>query len=264
MKRYVLLTDSNHFPLLGASASLSGCNNDSKDLISNLLQGPWQRSGFDECFLLSEELNDADNVREHLIKIVDQMVGGDEFIFGNSSHGTHFLDYITGEKMSCTVCRNSTWDVPRSFLSKLDYQRAFQNLKPGVKVWAFFDSCESGNIGENFRLIDTPMPEGRSNRFLIPPQEVLEVIESLPLHVGRALPQEVCTMAGCLETGTCADVGGEHPHGLFSATRNVVLLAQPGLSWNALGAAINAEFAKTNEEQRCVPNGPDIPFDATN
>lgn len=268
MKRFVLMTDSNTFPLLGAGATLAGCVNDSPNFMKKiLLGGPWKSGGYDKGYILSEGLNDADNVRDKLAELVSLAVAGDVIVGPvNSSHGTHYLDYITNQKVSCTVCHSSTWDKPRSFLSKLDYQRAFEKLKPGVRVFCFFDSCESGDIGQAFRFLASSYPY--KNRWLEPPAGIANSTAMKAVITKVALPQQVSTMAGCTEFGTCADVpeyrdgsGTLIPaHGLFSEARDAVLLEDPNTPWSTLAEKINARFAQTNEEQRVVVNGPSVVF----
>lgn len=263
MNRYALLTDANTFPLLGAGAALRGCVNDNRNFISRIMQGPWKKSGYTKAYLLSERLNDADIVRERLAELIDLAKEGDTLVLTVSEHGTHFLDWITGKKCSSTVAHHSDWNKPRTFVSKLDYQRAFEKLKPGVNVWCFFDTCESGNMGQAFRLLEQP---DRDNRWLEPPLEYAKTLDEMELDKSRAIPSQCCTMAGCTEQGTCADVGGPSPHGLFSATRDKHLLATRAgfdkpLGWFELAQYINHEWTLNGEEQRCVVDGPDRAFD---
>lgn len=258
MKRYALLTDSNTFPHLGAGATLKGCVNDNRNFMSKIMQGPWKKSGYDKGYLLSENLNNPEIVREKLDEIIALAVDGDTIVGPvNSSHGTHFLDWKTGVKCSCTVTHHSDWNVLKSFMSKLDYQRAFAKLKPGVNVWCFFDSCESGNMGQAFRILERA---DRQNRWLEPPFELAKTLDAMPLDMSRAMPQQVCTLAGCTEEGTCADVQSGQPHGLFSDTRDRWLLNMKDISWYELANHINLEWSANREEQRCVPNGPDRSF----
>lgn len=251
MKRYALLTASNTFPLLGADATLRGCLNDSDDMVAKILHDASLASlGWTLGYSLKESNDNADNVRAKLDEIVAKAVSGDQIVVSNSSHGTHFTDRITGQTVSCTVCHDSTWDRPESFVSKLDYQRAFAKLKAGVRVWCFFDSCESGNIGQSFKMLETFTAR---NRWIEAPSDIAKELDGV---TEVKLPKQVATMAGCVEKGTCADVGGTHPHGLFSATRNDVWATQKMLSWSKFGAAISGRM----QGQVTVCNGPDDPF----
>lgn len=251
-KRYALLTASNTFPLLGTDATLLGCTNDSAGHVARLLRGPWQKSGWDKGYDLREGNDNAENVRAKLDELIGLAKPGD-IIAGpfNSSHGTHFTDRLTGQTVSCTVCHDSTWDKPGSFVSKLDYKRAFDKLKLGVKVFCLFDSCESGNIGESFKMLETFTSR---NRWIEPPADIAKDL-SEPVDV-RLAPKQVWTIAGCEEKGTCADVHDSHPHGLFSDTFDKTVIASPNLTLTGLAKVLNSKM----NGQKCVPNGPEWSF----
>jgi len=254
MKRHILFTAANTFKFLGSSATLSGCLNDSAENRQDAATN-WRKSGWDKVsFDLRENMNTADYVRECLDKIVADMNATDDIDIlwiNNSSHGTHFRDRITGQTVSCTVCYDSNWDKPASFISKLDYKRAIDKLKPQKRVFSLYDSCESGNIGDSFRLM---ADFTKLNRWIEPPSDVhrdlTEVVDV------RYNPKQCCTMAGCEEDGTCADVHDAVPHGLFNRTRIQTTTANPTLKWSALAAAINKKMSG----QKCVPNGPEWTF----
>ncbi len=253
VRRFALLTASNTFPKLGASATLSGCLNDSSEK-RVLIQTKWAKSGWDKLsFDLRENMDDADIVRDRLEKIVAAMnaqTGVDILFMNNSSHGTHFTDWVTGQNVSCTVCYGSTWDKPKSFVSKLDYVRAFSKLNAGKRVFALFDSCESGNMGQSFKLMEDFTLQ---NRWIEPPPDVHRDLNA-PIDV--RLPKQCWTLAGCEENGTCADVHDAHPHGLFSRTFNETIVAQPLLKPPELVKALNSKMSG----QKCVPNGPAFSF----
>ncbi len=253
MKRFLLLAASNTFPLIGEGATLTGCLNDSAENRAEA-NGPWKKSGWDAGYDLREALDDADNVRARLDELIARMNEADGMAIlrlANSSHGTHFKDWVTGANVSCTVCHNSTWDKPRSFMSKLDYKRAFDKLKPGKRVFATFDSCESGNIGESFKLMSDIT---KLNRWIEPPPDIHRAL-SEPVAV-KFNPKQCWTLAGCEENGTCADVHDDHPHGLFNRTLNTTVDARPALKLSQLTAAVNAAMTG----QKCVPNGPEWSF----
>ncbi len=253
MKRHILFTAANTFKYLGQSATLSGCLNDSSENRQDAMT-VWRKSGWDiNSFDLRESNNTAEIVRDRLEKIVANMNATDDIDIlwlNNSSHGTHFKDRVTGQTVSCTVCYDSTWDKPASFVSKLDYKRAFDKLKPQKRVFALFDSCESGNMGESFRLMEDFT---KLNRWIEPPSDVhRDLTETIEVR----FPKQCWTIAGCEENGTCADVHDEHPHGLFNRTRIQTTTAQPALKLSALAALINKKMSG----QKCVPNGPEWSF----
>jgi hypothetical protein len=262
-KRFLLLTDSLTFPLLGAGATLAGCRNDTINLINRVLMTIWKAGGYDKGYVLSDvkpgALNEADNVREKMAEIISLAGPDDVILQANSSHGSEGTDWLTGERMQVTVCHKSTWDQARSFMSRMDYARAYEKLKPGTRVFNFYDSCKSGNMGANFRLLQSLT---RTNRWLEPPPDVQRDLDKLPMAVLRA-PQQVCTMAGCLPDGFCGDIQGPDACGVFSRARDGAVLATPNqrLGWYTLGANVNERFARDGEEQRCVCDGPNIPFD---
>lgn len=261
-KRYAILTSSNRFPRLGAGASLLGCDNDTSWTIHGLLNNAKIfPGGFDKVWALTEGQDNSDHIRDIFAKAISELNDGDQLVGPfNSSHGTHYTDYITGQQVSCTVCYNSAWGEPRSFISKLDYQRAFEKLKAGVRVWTRFDSCESGNMGQAFKFFEPNVAlSQRSNRFIAPPPELLPEISRATVAVVQ-IPKQVCTMAGCTEKGTCSDIHDARPHGAFSETFDSVVIGHENakLSWRNLAREIDIEFARDNKEQRTVVNGPDF------
>lgn len=260
MKRYAILTSTNRFPWLGEGASLLGCDNDTSfslhTVIKNTKIFP---GGFDKIWALTDKNDNSEHVLDVLAKAISELVDGDQLVGPwNSSHGTHYLDYLTGQQVSCSVCYNSVFGQPKTFISKLSYKRAFDKLKDGVRVWTRFDSCESGNMGQGFKLVDMATSE-RGNRWIAPPAELHEEIQRAP-NLPVYIPKQVCTLAGCAElppNNTCADIHDANPHGLFARSMDNNMMKAPTLSWYALATALNVQWAGSREAQRCVPNGPD-------
>jgi hypothetical protein len=125
-------------------------------------------------------------------------------------------------------------------------------LKPGPRrVYSTFDCCESGNIGESFKLLS----ECNSvNRWIEPPPDAHRDVQ--PLIQVKYNPKQCWTIAGCTENGTCADEHDATPHGLFNRTLNETVRANPTLKLSALATKINAQMGG----QTCVPNGPEWAF----
>jgi hypothetical protein len=250
MRRFALLSASNTFPRLGDSATLMGCLTDSTENRQEKY-GPWKKSGWDFDFDLRESLDTAQNLRDRLTELVAKMNEGTDpaiLDFERSSHGTEFIDYITGLTVSCCVNHDSTWDDPKTFFSKLDMKRILDKLNPVHRVFSTFDCCMSGNFGDQFKLLEDFK---RVNRGLIAPPDAHRDLKEL--SAVKLNPKQCWTLAGCEDPGTCADVHDDNPHGLFNRTKNAIFDANPNLPLSKLAALIN----KNMDGQKCVPNGPE-------
>lgn len=253
MKRFAILRASNTFPLLGASATLSGCLPDSDGHLKRILHNAlWGTSGWDKGYDLRESLDTAENFQAKLLELVSSMNATTALAilaWFASSHGTRFIDAITGKTCFCMVHHLSTWDKPESFTSALALQRIFDKLKPEKRVFGLVDCCASGDAGETFRMLQTFTDR---NRWIEPPPDVARDLEE---PVDARLPKQCWTYNGCEANGTCADIQGVTPHGLFSSTFDDI--ASPKLKKTALVAAMNE---KMRGSQVSVLNGPEWSF----
>ncbi len=256
MKRFAILRASNRFPLLGASATLAGCLDDSDGHIKRLLHNElWGTSGWDKGYDLRDDgggghgVDSAENFQAKLAEFVSSAnaASGMAIIAPfASSHGTRYIDPVTGKTCFCMVHHYSTWDKPNSFTSALALQRILDKLKPDKRVYTLIDCCASGDAGNTFRMFETFT---HRNRWIEPPPEIQKDLDD-PVEV--KMPKQCWTYNGCEKDGTCADVQGPRPHGLFSDTFDNT--ATPNLKKTALVAAMNA---KMQGSQKSVLNGPE-------
>ncbi len=275
MKRIAIIKASNLYPNIGAGATLRGCSYDKDNWINEVLFGKrWKKSGWDKVFILAEDgtamqklpdgrqiatmADDADVYRQALdwaVAALNADTDGGILFAPVSNHGTHFNDWLTGDNVSCVVCHYSTWSKPRSFMSKLDYKRAYDKItNPKTRVFSVYDSCESGGIGAGFKIVGDD-EEVVLNRWIEPPVS-LGLGKAIP--VAPAKPKQCWTMAGCSEFGTCADIGGPPPYGLLSRT---IIDAENGAQWTLKGTPLRTYLTnKMSKTQVPVFNGPEWSF----
>lgn len=260
MKRFAILRASNDFPLLGASASLTGCLADSDGHLQRILHNAlWGTSGWDKGYDLRDAgsahgagADTAESYQAKLAELVSSMnaaTGMAILAAFASSHGTRFIDPVTGKTCFCMVHNKSTWDKPESFTSALALQRIFDKLKAEKRVFNIIDCCASGDAGATFRMLETFT---HRNRWIEPPHDVARDLEE-PVEV--KLPKQCWTYNGCEADGTCADIQGAQPHGLFSYTFDAI--ASPKLKKTDLVTAMNAQMRGS---QVSVLNGPEWSF----
>ena len=126
---------------------LSGCINDTVT-IRNLLN---QTFGFNNFVLLTDDTTKKptkQNILLEFTKLLSNAVSGDSLFFLYSGHGTHTIDLNKDEldgqdELIFPIDAKTINDC----ISDDELNKIIQNnLKPGVKLFALFDSCFSGTV----------------------------------------------------------------------------------------------------------------------
>jgi hypothetical protein len=126
---------------------LYGCINDTKN-IQNILQTKY---GFKNFVFLTDDTNNKptkQNIIYALTKLLVNSISGDSLFFLYSGHGTCTADLNNDEldrQDELIVPINAT-NIKSCILDDELNQIIKNNLKPGVKLFALFDSCFSGTI----------------------------------------------------------------------------------------------------------------------
>jgi len=126
---------------------LYGCINDTKN-IQNILQTKYGFKNF--VFLTDDTANKPtkQNIIYALTKLLVNSISGDSLFFLYSGHGTCTTDLNNDEldgQDEVIVPINAT-NINTCILDDELNQIIKNNLKPGVKLFALFDSCFSGTI----------------------------------------------------------------------------------------------------------------------
>lgn len=138
---------------------LYGCINDTKN-IQSILQNKY---GFNNFVFLTDETNKKptkQNILYTLTQLLVNSISGDSLFFLYSGHGTCTAD-LNGDEVdrqdelivpiNATNIKSCILDDELNLIIK-------SNLKPGVKLFALFDSCFSGTVLDlkyNFDKLDT-------------------------------------------------------------------------------------------------------------
>lgn len=126
---------------------LYGCINDTKN-IQNILQTKY---GFKHFVFLTDDTNNKptkQNILFSLTKLLVNSISGDSLFFLYSGHGTCTTDLNNDEldgQDELIVPINAT-NINTCIIDDELNQIIKNNLKPGVKLFALFDSCFSGTI----------------------------------------------------------------------------------------------------------------------
>jgi hypothetical protein len=126
---------------------LYGCINDTKN-IQNILQTKY---GFKNFVFLTDDTNNKptkENIIYSLTQLLVNSISGDSLFFLYSGHGTYTTDLNNDEldgQDELIVPINAT-NINTCILDDELNQIIKNNLKPGVKLFALFDSCFSGTI----------------------------------------------------------------------------------------------------------------------
>jgi hypothetical protein len=185
-KKNALLIGINY---RGTTNELNGCINDTKN-VSTLLQ---ERFNYNCVFLTDDSAKKPtkQNIINELTNLLAQSASGDSLFFLYSGHGTCTSD-INGDELD----RQDELIVPidatsiRSCILDDELNQIIRNgLKPGVKLFALFDSCFSGTVLDlRYNYLDN------SNR--------------LSTTINMNVPEtngQVIMISGCMDSQTSAD-----------------------------------------------------------
>jgi hypothetical protein len=142
--KFALLVGINY---KNTSKELYGCINDTKN-IQNILQTKY---GFKNFVFLTDDTSNKptkQNIIYALTKLLVNSISGDSLFFLYSGHGTCTTDLNNDEvdgQDELIVPINAT-NIKSCILDDELNQIIKNNLKPGVKLFALFDSCFSGTI----------------------------------------------------------------------------------------------------------------------
>jgi hypothetical protein len=166
---------------------LYGCINDTKN-IQNILQTKY---GFKNFVFLTDDTNNKptkQNIIYALTKLLVNSISGDSLFFLYSGHGTCTTDLNNDEldgQDELIVPINAT-NIKSCILDDELNQIIKNNLKPGVKLFALFDSCFSGTI------LDLKYSLDKLDNVIINPN----IIDTLG---------QVFMISGCTDKQTSAD-----------------------------------------------------------
>ena len=126
---------------------LYGCINDTKN-IQNILQTKY---GFKNFVFLTDDTNikpTKENIIHSLTQLLVNAISGDSLFFLYSGHGTYTTDLNNDELdgQDELIIPIYATNINACILDDELNQIIKNNLKPGVKLFALFDSCFSGTI----------------------------------------------------------------------------------------------------------------------
>jgi len=142
--KYAVLIGINY---RNTSNQLYGCINDTTN-IKNMLQTKY---GFNNFVFLTDDTNNKptkENIIYTFTKLLANSISGDSLFFLYSGHGTYTTDLNKDEldgQDEVIVPINAT-NIKSCIVDDELNKIIKNNLKPGVKLFALFDSCFSGTM----------------------------------------------------------------------------------------------------------------------
>ncbi len=129
------------------SMELYGCINDATN-IKNLLESKY---GYKNTIMLTDETNKKPNKQTILSEFTNLLVNavsGDILFFSYSGHGTYTTDINKDEvdRQDELIVPIDATSIQTCILDDELNKIIKTNLKPGVKLFALFDSCFSGTV----------------------------------------------------------------------------------------------------------------------
>lgn len=183
--KFALLVGLNY---VGTSYQLSGCINDVNNVKSILTQDYNYSDG--NIVLLTDDTPQQptkQNILGELTNMLKNSISGDRIFFQYSGHGSYTYDASGDEKDG----RDETI-VPIDLQEITDDQLRsifVNNLKPGVRVFALFDSCHSGTVMDlRYNYFDSDNLNNLTTNAKIP-----DTISQVQM------------ISGCLDSQTSAD-----------------------------------------------------------
>lgn len=189
--KFALLVGINY---KGTPYQLSGCINDVLN-VKNILENNY---GYTNTVVLTDDTNKKptkQNIIDEFTNMLKNSISGDHLFFQYSGHGSYTFDQSGDEKDG----RDETI-VPIDYLDITDDEIRsilITHLKPGVRIFALFDSCHSGTVMDlRYNYLDS---QNLNN---------LTTNEKIAETLGQ-----VQMISGCLDNQTSADasfmVGGQ-------------------------------------------------------
>lgn len=138
--KFALLVGINY---KGSPYQLNGCINDVLN-VKNVLENNY---GYTNILVLSDDTNKQptkQNIINEFTNMLKNSISGDNLFFQYSGHGSYTFDQSGDEKDG----RDETI-VPIDYVDITDDEIRsilITNLKPGVRLFALFDSCHSGTV----------------------------------------------------------------------------------------------------------------------
>lgn len=181
--KFALLVGINY---KGSSYQLNGCINDVLN-VKGLLENNY---GYTNIVVLTDDTNKKptkQNIINEFTNMLKNSISGDCLFFHYSGHGSYTFDQSGDEKdrRDETIVTIDYLDITddefRSILIK--------NLKPGVKLFALFDSCHSGTVMDlRYNYLDSQNLNNLTTNGKIP-----ETVSQVQM------------ISGCLDNQTSAD-----------------------------------------------------------
>lgn len=209
--------------------NLRGCVNDAKAWKA-LLKEVY---GFAAVTIILNSKATYRNVKNALVKMVDEAVTGDVLVFTVSSHGTSIADYNNDEPDG----RDEAICLYDKLLVDDDIREILANLNPDATMIFISDSCHSGTVTRRFirnlRSEDTDSPTPR----YMPPRinKRAESLGTLKVHNKVFYPQDgmkEILLSGCKSDEYSYDAYFGKPMGAFTHHATELLRRRPDLTYN--------------------------------
>lgn len=183
--KFALLVGINY---KGTSYQLNGCINDVLNVKARLIQD-YSYSETNIVVLTDDTTQKPtkQNIINGLTNMLKSLISGDVLFFQYSGHGSYTFDRSSDEKdgRDETIVSIDYLDITDDELRSI----FISNLKPGVKVFALFDSCHSGTVMDlRYNYLDS---QNLNN---------LTINNNIPETVSQ-----VQMISGCLDSQTSAD-----------------------------------------------------------
>lgn len=183
--KFALLVGINY---IGSSYQLSGCINDVLNIKSRLIQD-YNYSDENIILLTDETIKKPtkQNIMDELTNMLKKSIRGDRLFFQYSGHGSYIFDQSGDEKD-----RYDETIVPIDYHYITDDEIRtilVNNLKPGVRLFALFDSCHSGTVMDlRYNYLDS-----QNFNNLTTNEKIAETVSQVQM------------ISGCLDSQTSAD-----------------------------------------------------------
>jgi hypothetical protein len=187
---------------------LSGCIND-VTTIKNLLE---QQYNYTNTTLLTDHTNKKPikrNILDEFTTLVKNSLSGDHLFFQYSGHGSYTYDKSGDEKdgQDETIVALDIQEITDDEIRKI----IMDNIKPGVSLFALFDSCFSGTVMDlKYNYLDS---DNYNN---------LTINNNMSDTSGKVL-----MISGCMDSQTSADA---------TFTENNKIVYQGAMTWAFLNS----------------------------
>ena len=212
MKR-ALLIGINYY---GLNGQLSGCVNDGT-IMRDLLVAKYAFNK-EDCTVITDAPGSAvqptrDNIRTAVFNLLSGSSSGDTLVLHYSGHGSYVKD-TDGDEIDKKDEVIVPVDYAKNGVIRDDelYNLTIKRLLPGVKLYAFFDSCYSGSVLDVRYTFSDACTRIKGKGDVYVPEEWTD---KYSLTVQREKPEKggQCVMfSGCTDTQTSADAYNEKIH----------------------------------------------------